>query len=208
MYISRIVIRGFRSFAIVDLRIKSGVTCVIGANNTGKSNLLHALRLVLDSNLPWQFRRLIEHDIHSDLDLSRPAQVLISVEFTDYQANVNECALVGCCEVAENLARLHFRFRPQVSVRDQIAANARKPEGLTLDDYDWELTGGGEHDPSTVLWNQDLGASLRVPDLQAFQVEYLPALRDVQQSLRQSYTSPLGRLLATTDMSQTEKDEL
>jgi len=46
------------------------------------------------------------------------------------------------------------------------------------------MTGGGKNDPAKVKWNEDLGSSLRFGDLQAFQVEYLAALRDVQQGFR------------------------
>jgi hypothetical protein len=38
MRISRVVIRNFRSFALLDVPINGNTTCVIGENNTGKSN--------------------------------------------------------------------------------------------------------------------------------------------------------------------------
>ncbi len=84
MYISRIVIRNFRNFDHLDVSVQPGVTCVVGENNTGKSNLLHALRLAVDANLSSQYRQLIEHDIHSTVDISDPEQVIVSVEFSDY----------------------------------------------------------------------------------------------------------------------------
>ena len=193
MYISRIVIRNFRNFSNLDTHLYPGVTCVLGENNTGKTNLLRALRIVLDSNLSSQYRRLIEHDIFSGIDISNPQQVIISIEFSDYVDRENECALVGCWEIDDGLARLNYRFRPSRAVRDKIEAEERS-NNLTLEDYHWEMTGGGEIDPSTVEWNQPLGTSIRMADLQQFLVVLLPALRDVEQSLRQSRISPLRQI--------------
>ena len=208
MYISRVVVRNFRNFAQLDVGLGPGATCVIGENNTGKSNFLHALRLVVDSNLSSQYRRLIEQDIHSGIKTSNPEQVVIAVEFTDYTDSENECGLVGCWEVIENLSRLSYRFRPKRALREAIEAEEHPGTGLTLEDYEYELTGGGENDPATVAWNENLGESIRWGDLQHFRVAFLPALRDVQQTLRQSRYSPLGQLFKSEDVPQAERDEL
>lgn len=209
MYISRLVIRNFRNFAHLDVRLRKGVTCVIGENNTGKTNLLLAIRLAVDSNLSSQYRQLQDHDIHSGADLTNAGQVVVSVEFRDYKADVNQSALLGACEVEDDLARIHYRYRPRRDVRDEIEAEEHNGTGLSLsDDYHFELTGGGAADPAKVAWDEDLGSSLRFGDLQAFHVEFLPALRDVTHSLRQAYESPLGRLINASDIGDEEKDAL
>ena len=83
MYISRIVICNFRNFKFIDIPIQKGCSCLIGENNTGKTNLLHALRLAIDSNLSSSYRLLSEHDIHAGVTLSNAEQVIISIEFSD-----------------------------------------------------------------------------------------------------------------------------
>jgi len=192
----------------MDINLKEGVTTVIGENNTGKTNLLQALRLVADSNLSSFYRTLIEHDIHQGIDISTPQQIIISVEFSDYSDRENECALVGCWQVVEGIARLSYRFRPKRAIREAIESEERSGDDLLIEDYHWELTGGGDKDPTTVEWNEDLGSSVRFGDLQQFQVVFLPALRDVQRDLRQSNISPLGRIFAASDIPQEEKDQL
>src|ERR1039458_6813883 len=164
MHISRIIIRNFRNFRHLDVRIGKGVTCVIGENNTGKTNFLHALRLALDSNLSSQYRQLLEQDIHSAADFTTPNQAIVAVEFADYQNQENECALVGCWESNGGVARLNYRFRLKSSVVEEIESEERAPENLTLEDYHWELTGGGANDPATVDWKEELGKSVRFGD--------------------------------------------
>jgi putative ATP-dependent endonuclease of OLD family len=45
MHLSRIKILNFRNFANLDVRLAGNVV-VVGENRVGKSNLLHALRLM------------------------------------------------------------------------------------------------------------------------------------------------------------------
>lgn len=209
MHISRIVVRNFRNFAHLDVNLQEGVTCIIGENNTGKTNFLRAIRLAVDATLSSQYRQLIEHDIYSGVDLTNAGQVVVSIEFINYSDEVKEQALLGCCEVEPNLARIHYRYRPRRQVRDDIEAGEHNGNNLSItEDYHFELTGGGGNDPATLEWNEDLGTSLRFGDLQAFQVEFLPALRDVNQGLRHAYDSPLGRILNSSEIDDDEKDAL
>ena len=208
MYISRVVIRNFRNISHLDVKLLHGVTCLIGENNTGKTNFLHALRLALDVNLSSRYRSLIDHDIYSGIDISKPEQVIVSVEFCDFADSISECALVGCCQVGGNIARIHYRFRPRFSIREAIENEEIDGNDLILDDYHWELTGGGAKDPAKVKWNEELGTSIRFNDLQQYKVIFLPALRDVQKEIRLTRTSPLGLVLSESTMDQTEKDNL
>ncbi len=209
MYLSRIVIKNFRNFKNLDVKIEDGVSCVIGENNAGKTNLFHAIRLAIDSNLSSSFRNLQPHDIHAGIDFGEPNHVLISLEIVGYKNEINDAALFSRCEVSDNVARVHFRFCPQREVRDEIEEGTRSPSGLSLsEDYHFEITGGGEVDPVDADWNTPLGSHLRFADMQAFHVEYLPALRDAKSALRQSYDSPLGRILSTSDFEDDEKESL
>ncbi len=63
MYISRVYIKNYRNFEMFDLFIPDGSPLtLIGGNNSGKTNFLQAIRLVLDSSVaPWE-KRLTERD--------------------------------------------------------------------------------------------------------------------------------------------------
>lgn len=211
MYISRLIIRNFRNFEILDLPIRPGVTCIVGENNAGKSNLLFALRLVADVNMPSYLRHLTEQDLHARSGFNKPRQVLVSIELTDYRDKPEECALCGLWEVAENKARITYRFRPRESVREAVERKERPEDSLNLEDYQWELTGGtsgATNDPVSVEWNQPCGTAIRFQELQAFKVDFLQALRDVETDLRHPRLSPLNRLLRILDVPQLERDQL
>jgi predicted ATP-dependent endonuclease of OLD family len=135
MHISRLVIRNFRNFNQLDLKFESGITCLIGENNSGKTNLIHALRLVVDGQMSSQNRQLTEDDFHTGISPSKATQILISVEFKDYKNDPNQSALVGYWEIDDDRARLTYRFRPNQAVREDIESGERSDAELTIDDY-------------------------------------------------------------------------
>ena len=210
MYISRIVIRNFRSFEHLDVPIKPGTTCVIGENNTGKSNLLHAIRLCIDAGLSSTYRALIPNDIHSAVDIAHPNQVLVALELTDFQDKVNEEALAGAWQFKPGEARLIYRYRPKLGVREDLETGGKEPGTLTREDYHWEITGGGDpaFDPAEIDWDEDIGSSIRFGDLQSFLVVFLPALRDVESDLRQFRSSPLAKLIDAMQIGLSEQETL
>jgi putative ATP-dependent endonuclease of the OLD family len=55
MYLKRLYIRGFRSISELDLQFTPGKNVIIGRNNAGKSNIVHALNIVLGETAPaWE----------------------------------------------------------------------------------------------------------------------------------------------------------
>lgn len=210
MRISRVVIRNFRSFGHLDVPLLAGTTCVIGENNTGKTNFLHAIRLCIDAGLSSTYRSLISNDIHSTVDISHPNQVLIGLEITDFAGKTNEEALVGAWQSKPGLARLIYRYRPKLGVREDLETGEIEAGDLTPEDYLWEIVGGGDpaSDLADVGWNEDVGSSIRFSDLQSFLVVFLPALRDVERDLRQYHGSPLTRLIDAMEIDPDEQEKL
>ena len=210
MQISRVVISNFRSFEHLDVRIAAGTTCVVGENNTGKTNFLHAIRLCIDASLSSTYRSLAPNDIHSKLDITHPNQVLIGLEIADFSGKTNEEALVGAWQHKKGLARLIYRYRPKLSVREDLEAEEVEPGNLSHEDYHWEITGGGDpsYDLAEITWDKDVGSSIRFSDLQSFLVVFLPALRNVESDLRYYRGSPLTHLIDAMEIEQEEQEEL
>jgi putative ATP-dependent endonuclease of the OLD family len=67
MYIRSIQVQGFRNFIDTSVELNEGINVIIGHNNAGKSNLLKAMALILDTK---SSRRLEVEDFNKNCDLS------------------------------------------------------------------------------------------------------------------------------------------
>ena len=212
--LSRIVIKNFRSLKLVDVPVAEQTSCVIGENNTGKSNLIHALRLCLDVTLSSTYRALTKEEVHSEVDRSKPFQVLVGVEFTEFAGNDNQEAMLHGTQIADDRARIFYRFRPKRRSREALKRKELAEGALTIEDYSWELVGGGNPaaDMKDIEWdteNEEIGAStVGLQYLQSLLVVYLPALRDVESELSQPRRSPLVRLIEASNIDAAEQAAL
>jgi putative ATP-dependent endonuclease of OLD family len=183
MIIDRMTIRNFRNLADVDLHLLTG-TVLVGENRSGKSNLVHAIRLVLDPTLSGADRQLNRDDFWDGLSdgsddwdpMAAGETIEISMEIIDF---INEPAIVTALSdalvAADPLrARLTYRFAP---MEDQEGPGG-KPR------YRGRVFGGGNED-------------LPIPnDVRGYlYVVFLHALRDVESDIGNWRRSPLRRLL-------------
>ncbi len=78
MRLSRLAISNFRNFQSVDIAL-SNHALFVGENQVGKSNLIHAIRLVLDASLSDSSRQLRLEDFWDGLPrpLSKDDQIEI-----------------------------------------------------------------------------------------------------------------------------------
>lgn len=214
MRISRIVIKNFRALREVDVAITNSTTVVIGENNTGKSCFIQALRLCLDVGLSSNLRALSKEDVYCEVDQKKPFQVFVGVEFTNFQGHENEEALLHGTQIGDDRARIFYRFRPKRRVREAIARGELGDVPIGLEDYGWELFGGGNPgvDLASIEWdheNGDIGATtVGLQYLQSYLVVFLPALRDVETDLQQSRRSSLTRLIEVSGIDKSEQDVL
>lgn len=81
MYISKIQINNFRNFKNKEIEFNDGVNVIIGHNNAGKTNLIKALSLVIDSN---NSKRLEVDDFSKNITLAelKSASPKISISIT------------------------------------------------------------------------------------------------------------------------------
>ena len=212
MYISRLFVKHYRNLKHLDIEIGQGVTCFIGENNAGKTNLFQALRLVLDGNISAQRRRLQPEDLAAGLTFTSPEHVLIAVEFSDFAGRPNEEALPFTAVLQNGKARISYRFRPKATVCDMLE---QIPEGdpipkLKIDDYVWEIAAGGDNiDLNTVTWDEPFGTRFSTDNLQqGYLVVFMEALRDVESRLGAPRTSPLQQILDQRNIPEDERARL
>jgi putative ATP-dependent endonuclease of OLD family len=212
MFISRLFIKNFRNLRHFDVELGQGVICFIGENNSGKTNLFQALRLVLDGTISAQRRRLQSEDLSAGLTFANPEHVLISVEFSDFAGRPNEEALPFTAVLENGKARISYRFRPKATVRDTLE---QIPEGLPMprlkiDDYVWEIAAGGDNiDLNAVTWGDSFGTRFSTDNLQqGYLVVVMDALRDVETRLAAPRTSPLQQIVQQRKIPDREQATL
>lgn len=178
MRISRIQVHNFRNFKDLDLKTGSQAV-IVGDNKIGKSNLIYALRLILDPSLPDSVRQLRREDFWDGVPrpLSIIDKILISIDFTDFEDNPSQLALLGAylIEPSPMVARLTYVFQPKEALE---SAPTRES------DYEFFIFGGNR--PEARIKHE---IRARMP------LDFLPALRDVESDFMNWRRSPLRLLL-------------
>jgi putative ATP-dependent endonuclease of the OLD family len=179
MRLSRLQIENFRNFNRLDVAFGSHAV-IVGENKIGKSNLLYALRLVLDPSLPESARQLKEEDFWDGLPrpLTRNDAITISVDFADFEDDDRLLAVLGEFLISSEpmVSRLTYVFGP-ISTEDD-------DEPLKESDYDFFIYGGDKADSR-------VGSEYR----RRLPLDLLPAIRDAEGDLANWRRSPLRPLL-------------
>jgi putative ATP-dependent endonuclease of OLD family len=178
MRISRITIQNFANFSDLDVSIGENIV-IVGENKIGKSNLVFALRLILDPSLSERDRTLTLDHFWDGLGEDKLGETVeIAIELTDYDGDARLVAHLGDCIVEVGppmVSRITYRFQPKEDLEGE-------PDSLA--DYEYIIFGGT--DP-----NNSVGAGFRrmVP------LEVIDALRDAEKDLSSWRNSPLRPLI-------------
>ncbi|MGB0659550.1 MAG: ATP-dependent nuclease [Mangrovicoccus sp.] len=177
MHLSRIKIKNFRNFADFDVSV-GGNLVVVGENRVGKSNLLHALRLVFDPSMPDSARQLGLSDFWDGLDgLTKDDSILVSVEIKEFENDEDILAILTDFRLDDDpeTVRLTYELRPIADLED---------EPSSAEDYEF-ICYGGESEA------KQFGHKLR----RRITMDVLPALRDAEGDLSVWQRSPLRPLI-------------
>lgn len=194
MRICRIAIENFANFDSVDFATDDSLV-VVGENKAGKSNLLRALRLVLDPTLPDRERQLgLEHFWDGLGDEKLGHEVRVEVELTAFEDNDNLLAVLGGFLVTTKsplVARLTYLYRPKAELK------GKEPESLA--DYEFLVFGGTEE-----------ANVLTAAQRREMPMDYLFALRDAEGDLLNWRRSPLRPIIEelTANLDDTARVEL
>jgi putative ATP-dependent endonuclease of OLD family len=178
MRIARLQIENFRNFHKLDVSLGENAV-IVGENKVGKSNLLYALRLLMDPSLPDTARHLKEEDFWDGLPrpLTKDDVISISVDFADFESDERFLAVLGEFLISTEpmVARLTYVFGPM---------DVEEDEDVRESDYDFFIYGGDKPDIR-------IGGEFR----RRIPLDLLPALRDAEGDLANWRRSPLRPLL-------------
>ena len=181
VHICRIAIEGFRNFRELELDDLPAAMVLVGENRSGKSNLIHALRLVLDPSLPDTARQLGAEDFWDGLPSPFDGQLItVTIDLVGFDGDLEAMAVLGdyCVSTDPKVARLTYVYRPRPGAAGQSSEA----------DYESIIFGGGA-DSNRVGRDVLRYVSIRV----------LPAMRDAEGDLA-SARSPLRRLLSRVQL--------
>lgn len=167
-YVSRIEIENFRNLHGLKADLDR-CSVIVGENRSGKSNLLHALRLVLDPSLPDSARSLRPEDFWDGL--ASPfdgTSISIKVFLAGFEGDEDAECILADCLISEDpmTACLTYLFRPSSSqTHDEDVA-------LTEEDYEYVVYGGNDEAHTA-------GREIR----RWLALTVLPAMRDAESQL-------------------------
>ncbi len=193
MRIAHIYVENFRNFHILDVTVGQSAV-ILGENQIGKTNLLYALRLILDPSLPDSARQLRVEDFWDGIarPLKQDARIRISVDIADFENNEGNLAILAehLVQPEPMVARLTYEFGPIPGIDHAPSNNG---------DFEF-LTYGGDRPENRIGYD----VRKRIP------MEVLHALRDAEGDLARWAKSPLKPLIdrAKANVARADLDTL
>lgn len=191
MRLSKLSIRNFRNFRSVEIPL-SGNVVLLGENRVGKSNLLFAIRLILDATLPDSARQLKLSDYWDGAPPDFSEAIEVHLEIADFTSDLGLLALLTDFRTAHDptIARLSYVFRKKADV-------AGIPQ--SSEDCEFIVFGGGDE-------ARPVPSKVR----RRIAIDVLDALRDAEGQLGSWRSSPLRHLLeeAIAGISRADLDSV
>lgn len=182
MFLEKVAIKNFRSFdeTGVELVFNSGINAIVGENNTGKSAVIDALRIVFTIFTYGRNIYFKKSDFHIGFDGKRASEAKISLFFK---------------EVPEYL----------IEILDPLKSN----EGEMHLVFSTEVNRFGDEKVKLAAWGGKVeGNKLTTDTLEAISMFFLGALRDVEDEMKPSRTNKLSVLLNSIVEDEQAKQEV
>lgn len=177
MYLSNIKIQNFRNYKLLDVALAGNIV-VVGENRVGKTNLVHALRLIFDPSLPDRARELSIGDFWDGTDgFDENSRIEVSVDIKDFEGDLDVLAVLTDYRLPTDAStvRLTYVFKPIDGLGHTPASS---------DDFEFSCYGGADE-------SKRFGHDLR----RRLTLDVLHALRDAESDLATWRRSPLRPLI-------------
>lgn len=183
MYLSRLEIENFRIFGSrvedrhLDLTLHPGLSLLVGENDSGKTSIVDALRLLLGT-LPEEYYPITTDDFHCR-DGDRRTSLEIAAEFAGL-SEAEAAAFLEYLEVSDDEEEPQFRLRVTLSatIEETNATSRRNP-------VKWDRRAGPGDEPPR----------FDGPSRNLLRATYLKPLRDAVGELTAKKGSRLSQIL-------------
>lgn len=192
MYISKLIINNFRIFEEKEIEFNEKMNVIIGPNNSGKSTLLTALRILFDKQ---KRGRLSVDDFNKNINLEEVSSTAPKIKITavfSQSSDEKEFSVemipiaTWLTEISDNYeARLTYEFFLPEKYESEYREKFEKYnitdnldywnflEKEFIKKYVYKLYGGNEEYKNVAEWD----------DLSKFDFQFLSAIRDVEKDL-------------------------
>ncbi len=193
MHISKIEIKNYRNFKDVSFSTNSKMV-IIGENKSGKTNLIQAIRLVLDDSLPDSKRYLEKNDFNFDINnpIENGEEITISIEFSDFSDDKELLSIFCDYLIAKDIAKITYKYTPKSEI---VEKKKKIGEKLSINDYMYYFYGG----------NNTLNVIYKNEFLSILRMRTLDAIRDVENDMELWSKSPLKSLLTNDKIINQEQ---
>ena len=159
MYLKGVEIVNYKNLKNCYLDFSEGVNTIIGENDSGKSNIINAIRILLDDTYYYSPKRLKENDFSYALDDWKGHWIIISAIFSDIsqeELNNEICSEIKNDENVdfvnsyiggeENTGVITLFIRPQKAIRKELALITdgdefkKRREKIKISDYEFYYT--------------------------------------------------------------------
>jgi len=185
MYLAELEIKKFRCLEEISFYFQPGLNVIVGENNTGKSALIDALRLILSLGTGKRDIFASEDDLHHD-SKAKTTDNFFEIHATFEKLSIEEQGQFSLClapTIGKDVAQIHMRF-------EIIKKN-------------------GRNRPRTIVWGGEKeGENIPFEILDGIRSVYLEALRDAQVGLKPGRKSRISRLLHLIVPSSEKSSEL
>lgn len=186
-YISRVQIENFRNFQSVDVDL-THKQVIIGENNVGKTNFLRAIQLILDPKLSDEDRFLSESDFFEGLEspMESGKEIKISIDIKGFDHNKALLSMISDATLKDDPATLRLTYHYFAK---------QKTDGTY--EYQYRIFQGTKED---VPFNHSHRRYLNL--------KIIPAIRDVENEMKNTRKSPIKQLLRNYDIRKEELKDI
>lgn len=183
MYLQKIHIENFRKYKEVDIEFQQGLNLLVGENDSGKSTIIDAIKLVTGTHSN-DWNRLTKDDFHTD-GTSRAAELKIVCTF--YELSPEEASAF-----LEWLSISGGKYYLKLTL-----IGRRKEKSNSLSDVYYDIKAGEDEESGMISGEAK----------NKLKVTYLKALRDAEYELAPRRGSRLSQILGAHEIFQENEDK-
>lgn len=206
MYIAKIKIQGFRNFKDTEIEFHEGTNVIIGPNNAGKSNLIHALRLVLDTGRNINKKLGIFdfcHRVRIEQLKENPPRVTIQVvlkhgkepDEPDEVNMISHCMLVPSKDYDAFISYEFFLPDDKIQYYNDLVGSFT--DNMDINDAWKKIENEVLRYYVYRIWEGDISCRqpMEMENLRKFDFQFLDAIRDINRDMSTGHTQMMKEIL-------------